>query len=69
MSKTKQAEKMQIEKWYKPKEAAEILGVSERSIFRYLKAKQLKGYQINTHWRITESNIKEFLEEQKRNSQ
>lgn len=60
-------EKMQIEKWYKPHEVAEILGVSTRSIFRYLKAGQLKGYQINTHWRITESNIKDFLAAQQKN--
>lgn len=56
---------MQLEKWYKPHEAAEIMGVSTRTIFRYLQPdhqpKQLKGYQVGNRWRITESAIREFL--------
>ena len=53
------------EKYLTKKEAAEILGVSERTIARYLHDGKLKGALIGKLWRITESDIKDFYEETK----
>ena len=43
------------------KETAKILRVSERTVMRYLKFGKLKASKVG-QWRITEQDIKEFLE-------
>lgn len=42
------------------KEVAEILRVSERSIFRYIHGGRLKATKIG-HWRIREKDLDDFL--------
>ena len=42
------------------KETAKILRVSERTIFRYIKAGKLKASKIG-HWRIKESDLNNLL--------
>jgi len=44
-------------------EAAQILGVSERTISRYLNAGRLRGAIIGKAWRIKESDVQAFFEE------
>lgn len=46
-------------------ETAEMLGVSTRTVFRYLQADypyQLKGYKVGKAWKIKESDIQAFIE-------
>lgn len=46
------------------KEVAEILRVSEKTIFRYIKAGDLKAYRIKKlgSWRIKEKEIETLLD-------
>ena len=50
------------EKYYTKREAAEILGVHERTIGRYLNAGRLKGARLGKAWKISESDISTFYE-------
>jgi excisionase family DNA binding protein len=50
-----------VEKLYKLKDVAEVLRVSERSVFRYIHAGKLRATKIG-YWRITEADLKQFLE-------
>lgn len=57
-----------IEKLYTTKEAAELMGVSTRTIFRYMQpdySPQLKAVKIGRAWRIKETDLKEFIEHSK----
>ena len=44
-------------------EAAQILGVSERTISRYLNEGKIRGAIIGKAWRIKESDVQAFFEE------
>ena len=44
------------------KEVAEILRVSERSVFRYIHGGKLKATKIG-YWRILEKDLNNFLRE------
>jgi len=48
------------EKTYRIGEAKKILGISERSMYRYLKSGKLRGTKIG-YWRISEADIKRFI--------
>lgn len=50
-------------KYYRPKQAAEIIGVSEMTIRNLYDADQLRGYRINERGdrRISHSSIIEFM--------
>ena len=57
-----------LEKLYTTKEAAELMGVSTRTIFRYMQpdySPQLKAVKIGRAWRIKETDLKEFIEQSK----
>lgn len=47
-------------KIYRIAEAKKVLGVSERSIFRYIHDGKLRATKIG-YWRISESDIKKFI--------
>ena len=47
-------------KTYRIGEAKKILGVSERSMYRYLKDGKLRATKIG-HWRISEADLKRFI--------
>ena len=51
-----------FEKYLTKKDAAEIIGVHERTITRYLNAGKLKGALVGKSWRISESDIREFYD-------
>jgi len=47
-------------KTYRIGEAKKILGVSERSMYRYLKDGKLRATKIG-YWRISEADLKKFI--------
>jgi len=55
------------EKFLKLKEVAEILRVSERSVFRYIYDGRLKASKVG-YWRIAQSDLQNFLEITSRHS-
>ena len=52
-------------KIYKPKEAAEILGISKDYLKKLLLKNKIKGFKIGdtkySHWRIREDALLEFI--------
>ena len=63
---------MAIEKLYTIAEVAEILQVSERSIFRYIKEgskNHLLAFKVGKAWRIKESDLNHFINNQQTNQQ
>lgn len=49
-------------KVYTPEEAAQILKLSTRTIREYLRIGKITGAKIGKEWRITEEQIREFLD-------
>lgn len=49
-------------KVYTIQEVTEILKVSRRTIYNYIKADQIKAAKIGNSWRITQRALDEFLE-------
>jgi len=43
-------------------EVAEILKVTRRTVYGYLKAGDLKAVKIGKYWKVTAENLREFLE-------
>lgn len=56
-------ESMEDKKVYSIEEVAEILQVTRRTVYNYLKTGALKGAKIGKYWRITNKALDEFLEE------
>lgn len=48
-------------KFYSTKEVAELLKVTERSVYNYIKDGKIKGKKIGGKWRVTEDNFKFYL--------
>ena len=46
---------------YTLKEVADILKVTRRSIYNYIKEGKLKAVKIGREWRVTEDALKAFL--------
>lgn len=44
------------------KQVQKMLGVSERTIFRYIEEGELTGFKIGREWRFTQDDINTFLE-------
>ncbi|MEM3460280.1 MAG: helix-turn-helix domain-containing protein [Candidatus Micrarchaeaceae archaeon] len=59
-------EKQQSLKVYTVKELMSILSLSDISIKRLLKAGKLKGFKVNGRWRVSEEDLKAFIEEAKK---
>lgn len=57
--------KISLDKYLSKQETAEILGVSERTIARYLKDGKLPGAILGKAWRIKETDVQEFFERMK----
>lgn len=51
------------------KEAQERLGISESTLFRLLKSKELKGFKVGRIWKFEESDIEEFIRQQRAKSE
>lgn len=52
---------MQENKIYDLNEAASSLKVSKRTILRYISQKKLKAFKVGNGWRITLSQLDEFI--------
>lgn len=49
-------------KLYTLQEVADILKVSRQTIYNYVTAKKLKATKYGKEYRVTEENLKEFIE-------
>ncbi len=49
-------------KVYTVDEVAELLHVTRRTVYSYVKAGSLKATKIGKYWKITVKNLEEFLE-------
>lgn len=47
-------------------DVARRLHVSERTVLRMLKDKELTGYKVGRDWRFDQSDIEEFVQRQRR---
>lgn len=46
---------------YTTEEVAEILQVTKRTVYNYIKAGTLKAVKIGKYWRISAENLEEFI--------
>lgn len=46
---------------YTLKEVEQILGVTQRTLYNYIKAGQLKAVKMGKYWRIPYKNLEEFI--------
>ena len=53
---------MTKEKFLSLEDARKILGVSERSMYRYIHDGRLKAYKIG-YWKIKERDLQEFIKQ------
>jgi putative molybdopterin biosynthesis protein len=51
--------------YYTAKELAEMLSVNIMTIYRYIKAKQLKAFKIGKEFRIEHSEFEQFINKAK----
>ncbi len=56
-----EANKMDANKIYDLSEVALSLKVSKRTILRYISQKKLKAFKVGNGWRITGSQLDEFI--------
>lgn len=49
-------------KVYTTEEALEVLKVTKRTLYRYIKAGQIKAVRLGREYRITEDALRDFLE-------
>ncbi len=48
--------------YYTTNEALDILKVSKRTLYNYIKAGQIRATKVGRDWRISEDSLKDFLE-------
>ncbi len=48
------------------KEVQQMLDLSERTVFRLIKSGKLKGFKAGREWRFEESDIDDYIREQKK---
>jgi excisionase family DNA binding protein len=51
------------------KQVQEILGLSERTVFRLIKNKELQGFKVGREWRFEQKDIDAFITEQRKKAQ
>lgn len=47
---------------YTTQEVADILSVTQRTVYNYIASGQLKAAKIGRHWRVTEEQLQSFLD-------
>jgi excisionase family DNA binding protein len=50
------------ERYYTPKEVAERLKVTTRTVYRWLESGDLRAIRFTREYRISETDLKEFIE-------
>ncbi len=58
-----------IKKFYTKKETAELLGVAERTVLRYLQSGALGGATWGRVWRISDTDIEAFYNNSKKQTE
>lgn len=53
---------MENMKIYTTDEIVEILHISRRTLYNYIKAGEIKAFKAGREWRITNESLKEFTE-------
>jgi excisionase family DNA binding protein len=53
-------------KVYTLKEVAEILQVTRRTIYNYIKDGKLKAFKMGKYWRVRHEDLKEFISSPKK---
>ncbi|HRR98121.1 MAG TPA: helix-turn-helix domain-containing protein [Candidatus Syntrophosphaera sp.] len=53
---------MEIIRLYTLTEVADILRVTRRTLYNYIKSGKLKAVKMGREWRITYENLKDFIE-------
>ena len=48
-------------KVYTPDEVRELLHVTLRTVYNYIREGKLKAVKIGKYWRITQKNLEDFL--------
>lgn len=51
-------------KFYTTKEVAEVLSVSEKTIYNWIDQKKIKAYKVGRKWRIDEQDLRVFIEQE-----
>lgn len=54
----------EIERWLKVKDVAKILSMTNRTVHKLIYAGTIPAKRIGHHWRVPESGLKEYLENQ-----
>ena len=49
-------------KLYSVSEVQEILGLSQRQIYRLIKGKEIKAFKIGKEWRIKKEDLEAFID-------
>lgn len=57
------------EKLYDVKQLREVLGLSERTIFRLLREGDLTGFKAGREWRFTQGDIDTYIELQRQKAE
>lgn len=52
---------MELMKVYNLEQVAEILQLSKRTVYGYIKAGKIPAVKMGKYWRVTEDNLKAFL--------
>jgi excisionase family DNA binding protein len=47
------------------KQVQEMLGLSERTVFRLIKSGQLKGFKAGREWRFEEADLEDYIRRQR----
>lgn len=51
------------------KQVQKILRLSERSVFRLIQKKKLKGFKVGREWRFEPADIDEYIERQRKEAE
>lgn len=49
-------------KVYTLEEVCEILSITKRTVYNYIKAGKLHAFKMGKYWRVTEENLRAFTE-------
>jgi excisionase family DNA binding protein len=65
-SRWKAKENTMNESFLNLEQVAKVLGVSERTVLRLLDKKEIKGFKVGRAWRFAQSDIDEYVEQQRK---
>ena len=58
--------KVMEEKYYTPKEIAELLKINYMTVYRWMRDGKLEAYQVQKQYRIKEADFSRFMEANKK---